>query len=509
MQGEETTRRELTPADYVAMIRRHWVLIAVLTILGPPIGYGASRVIPARYVSQTLVLVQPPSVPSTIVPSMDTTTMNQKLASLKQQLLSRSSLEPVIRQYGLYAKDIDKRPMDELVARLQAAIEVTPVAPLAETQSRDLPGFTVSVTLDDPHKAQSVCTQITSLFIQASNDDSVEQAQQVNQFLSEQLSEAKTALDAQDAKLAAFKSRYIGSLPDDEQTNLSLLTGLNTQLDAASQALARAQQDKNFTESMLQQQLAQSEAAADGQSPNTLEEQLATLKTQLATEQEIYKDDYPDVIKTKADIAALEKEIAATNATPAPAKDEKAGVESPQVAGLRAQIHGYDQVIAEKTREQEQLKEQIRLYESRVQQSPEVEEQYTELTRGRATANDSYNALLKEQTQAQMSGELNRQQQGEYFHVLDAANLPSQPSFPNRMIFTAGGLAGGLGLGLGLTLFFELKDTSFKSERDVEFALRLPVLAMIPAVEPVTTKRIDLPATVHGGGTNASLSLRA
>jgi len=508
MQGEETTRRELTPADYVAMIRRHWVLIAVLTVLGPPLGYGAARVIPPKYVSQTTVLVQPPSIPDKIVPSMDTTTMNQELASLQQQILSRSSLEPVIRQYGLYAKDINKTPMDQLVARLQLAIDVTAIAPLAETQSRDLPGFTVSVTLDDPHKAQDVCTQITSMFIQASNGDTVQHSQQVTQFLTEQLAEAKASLDAQDAKLAAFNSRYLGSLPDDKQTNLNLLTELNTQLDAASQAVARAQQDKTFAESMLQQQLANSQAAQDGQSPDTLEQQLALLKTQLATEREIYKDDYPDVIKTKGDITALEKQIAAANANTGATVKPKNTVASPQITALQAQINGYNDVIAEKTREEDQLKDQIKLYQSRVQQTPEVEEEYTELTRGRQTANDSYNALLKEQNEAEMSGELNQQQQGEYFHVLDAANLPSKPTFPKPLFFVGGGFAGGLGLGLALTLLIELKDTSFKSERDVEFALRLPVLAMIPAVEPVTTKKPNVPA-FQAVNPSAGMSLRA
>lgn len=506
MQGEETTRRELTPADYLAMIRRHWVLIAILTVLGPPIGYGVAHVIPARYVSQTLVLVQPPSVPDSIVPSMDTTTMNQKLASLKQQLLSRSSLEPVIRQNGLYSNDINKKPMDQLVTRLQQAVEVTAIAPLAEIQSRDLPGFTVSVTLDDAHKAQDVCAQITSMFIQASNGDTIQQSQQVTQFLTEQLAQSKAQLDAQDAKLAAFKSRYLGSLPDDKQTNLNLLTGLNTQLDATSEALARAQQDKTFAESMLQQQLSAADAAQTGQNPNTLEQQLAALKTQLATELETYKDDYPDVTRTKADIAALEKQIAVASTNKGETVAPNTAITSSQATALRAQIHGYEQTIAAKTREQEDLRSQIKLYESRIQQSPEVEQEYTELTRGRQTANDSYNALLKEQNQAQMSGELNRQQQGQYFHVLDPANLPSKPTFPNKLLFTAGGLAGGLGLGFGLTFLFELKDTSFKTERDVEFTLRLPVLALIPAVEPVTTKKVM--AAMHASPT-ASLSLRA
>ena len=102
----------------------------------------------------------------------------------------------------------------------------------------------------------------------------------------------------------------MGELPDDEQTNLNLLTGLTSQLDAATQALARAQQDKTFTESMLSQQVAAWQAAQTGQNPETLEQQLIALQTQLATLQSRYTDDYPDVIKAKNDIAALQKKIA-------------------------------------------------------------------------------------------------------------------------------------------------------------------------------------------------------
>jgi capsular polysaccharide biosynthesis protein len=72
--------------------------------------------------------------------------------------------------------------------------------------------------------------------------------------------------------------------------------------------------------------------------------------------------------------------------------------------------------------------------------------------------------------------------------VLDPANLPDKPSFPNRPLFALGGLAGGLGLGLGIAFFLEMKDSSFKTERDVEFALHLPVLAMVPAIEPLLAK---------------------
>jgi polysaccharide chain length determinant protein (PEP-CTERM system associated) len=484
------TQRELTPADYIAMFRRRWVLIVALAVIGPPLAYGVSLTLPSQYVSQTLVLVQQPTVPTEFVKPVDTTDISQRLASMQQQILSRSRLEPIIRQFGLYPNDVNRTSIDELVGRLQKAIEVTPVQPMAQTQAVNLPGFFVNVKLDNPRNAQQVCTAITSMFIEQSLSVRQQHSEDTTQFLSQQLADAKAQLDQQDAALATFKSRHSGSLPDEEQTNLNLLTGLTSQLDAATQALARAQQDKGFAESVLTQQITAWQASQSGRNPDTLEQQLTALQTQLASLEARYTDDYPDVIKAKSDIAALQKKLAENNnraVTTESDKPQRSLVEPGQITQLRAQVHTVEQVIAEKSREQEQIKQQIKLYQDRVQSSPVVEEQYKELTRGYQTALDSFNDLQRKRGESQMATELERQQEGEQFRVLDPANLPTKPSFPNRPLFAAGGLVGGIGLGLGLAFLLEMRDTSMRTERDVEFVLRLPVLAMVPEIGPLAT----------------------
>jgi polysaccharide chain length determinant protein (PEP-CTERM system associated) len=485
------TQRELTPGDYIAILRRRWVLIVIFAVIGPPLAYGVSLFLPSEYVSQTLVLVQQPTVPSDFVRPVDTTDISQRLSSMQQQILSRSRLEPIIRQFGLYPKEVNRTSIDELVARLQKAIEVTPVQPMAETQSVHLPGFFVNVKLDSPRNAQQVCTAITSMFIEQSLSVRQQHSEDTTQFLSQQLADAKTQLDQQDAALAAFKLRHSGSLPDEEQTNLNLLTGLTSQLDAATQALARAQQDKSFAESILTQQVAAWQASQSGRNPDTMDQQLTALQTQLASLEARYTEDYPDVIKTRNDIAVLQKKIAENDnqtATTESVKPPRPLAEPGQITQLRGQVHSFEQMIAEKSKEQEQIKQQIRLYQDRVQSSPVVEEQYKELTRGYQTALDSYNDLQKKRDQSQMATELERQQEGEQFRVLDPANLPDKPSFPNRALFAAGGLAGGLGLGLVLAFLLEMRDTSMRTERDVEFVLRLPVLAMVPEIGPLAAR---------------------
>jgi polysaccharide chain length determinant protein (PEP-CTERM system associated) len=506
------TERELTLADYMAMLRRRWMLIVVLALVGGPLAYGVSRLLPDRYKSQTLVLVERPSVPEKIVASLDNEDLSQRLSSMQQQILSRSRLEPIINQFGLYSGEVSKVPMEDLVGQLQKAIEVTPITPMAATQSQ-LPGFYVNVTMGNARTAQQVCTAVTSMFIEENLRLRQQHSEDTTQFLVTQLAEAKANLDEQDAKLAAFKSHYLGALPEQEQMNLNLLSNMTSQLDAATQALARAQQDKSFAESMLTQQIATWQATQTGHSPETLEQQLAALQTQLATLQSRYTDDYPDVIKIKNDISALKRQLATSDPHKpnADASKTKNTLEPSQIAQLRAQVHNLDQVIAEKAREQEQIKQQIKLYQERVQSSPAVEQQFKELTRGYQTALDSYNELQKKRDESAMSAELERKQQGEQFRVLDPANLPDKPSFPNRLLFAAGGLGGGLALGLGIAFLLEMKDSSLKTERDVEFALRLPVLAMIPEIQATpaeSVKRKEEPV-LAGVGAGSGQSERA
>src|SRR5690348_16225807 len=482
--------RELTPSDYMVMFRRRWILIVALTVAGGLLAYGISFVVPVKYQSQTLVLVEQPAVPTSYVAPVDNTDISERLASMQQQILSRARLEPIIRQTRLFSKDLDRVPMDDLVARLQAAIEVSPVQPMAETRAVSLPGFFVTVTLDTPQAAQQVCTAVTSLFIEENLQLRQEHSEDTTEFLTQQLNDAKVKLDAQDAKLAAFESQHLGTLPENEQTNLNILSGLNAQLGSMTQAISSTQQSKSFTESMLSEQLALWHQSQSDHSPQTLAQQLTALQSHLAELKARYTDDYPDVIKTKNDIAALQVRIqkGAENKDSTPVKPQSGEVEPVEIAQLRAQLTGFDQRLALQNKELDRIKEAISANQARIQSSPSIEQQYKELTRGYQTALESYNDLLKKRDSAAMATSLEHQQRSEQFRVLDPANLPDTPSFPNRPKFVGGGVTLGLSSGFGLALLLGLRDTSMRTERDVELSLQLPVLCIIPSIDPLSLK---------------------
>jgi uncharacterized protein involved in exopolysaccharide biosynthesis len=263
--------------------------------------------------------------------------------------------------------------------------------------------------------------------------------------------------------------------------------GMNTQLEAVSQVLSRAQQDKTYMESLLAQQIAAWQATKAGTDPVTLEQQLTRMESELVPLEARYTADHPDVIKARNDIAQLRKKIEqAKSAQPeVPDKEDASRLTEPaQIAQLRGQIHQAEVIIKEKTREQDRLQEQIKIYQARVQLSPVVEQQYKELTRDYETALAFYNDFLDKKNQSEVATDMERRQQGEQFRVMDSANLPEKPSFPNRPLFAGGGLAAGLGIGLGLTMLQELKDKSMRNERDIEVILNLPTLGLIPDVGP-------------------------
>jgi polysaccharide chain length determinant protein (PEP-CTERM system associated) len=484
-KDKDMVRREITLDDALSIVRRWWPLLLALSLIGGGSGYAISQVLPKKFTSQTLVLVQGPTVLTDYVRPVVSDDINQRLAAMQQQILSRSRLEPVIKELNLFPAESPGLPTEELVDRLRKAVTISPIHPMAETRAQNLPGFTISVVFNEPRIAQQICSRITSMFLEENVQLRHDQAEQTTDFLVTELNDAKAKLDEQDAKFAVFKARYIGSLPDEEQRNLNILTGLTSQLEAATQTLDRAQQDKNFVESQLSQQLAAQQATENGRNPAQAQELLLVLQSRLADLQSKYTDDYPDVVTAKNNIAALKKKILETEElqkTAPPDKPVKAAAEPPQIQQLRVQLYQYNQMIKEKAALQEEVQKQIRLYQARVQSSPVIEQEYKQLTRDYQTALGFYTELLAKKQQSQMAANLDRRQQGEQFRVLDSANLPDNPSFPKMPLFVAEGFGGGLALGVGIIVLLEALDTSLKSERDVEVTLNLPVIAMIPTL---------------------------
>jgi polysaccharide chain length determinant protein (PEP-CTERM system associated) len=473
---------EIALADVKRVLRRYWWIPPLSIVVLGSLGFGAALVLPKKYTSDTRVLVEQPVVSADYVKPVVTADLNMRLASMKAQVLSGPQLQPIIEKLNLYPDQRANTAMEDLVGQLQKTVDVKLLEPMPGSGGRP-PGFQVSVTFDKPEMAQKICTEVTSMFMEQNARRRMEQSQKTNQFMGKELETAKANLDEQDQKLAQFKRQYLGTLPEEEGPNITLLTGLNTQMDAATQALNRATQDKAFNETMLSQQEANWTATLNGgpQNPDTMEQQLAALQEQLSLMLLRYTPEHPDVLKLKSQIEALKVRMSGDPGTRSPVDPTQAKLHEPaQIQQLRARVKQDDLNIADLTKRQTRIQEQIQAMQARVQASPMVEERYKELTRSYQTAQQIYNELLKKQSDSSIAKDLEHDQESEVFQVLDPPSYPQSPSFPKMYQFILGGLGGGFALALGILYLLAALDKAMYSERDVEKCLKLPVLVSVP-----------------------------
>src|SRR6202163_1230091 len=361
--------RELTMDDYLAMLRRRLKVILIPALLAPLAGCAVSYAFSPKFTSQSTVLVEGQKVPDSLVQSVITSDFTQRIQTLSQQVLSPNRLRPMIQSLGLVKPDEENKLIEDIQHNMTVEPVITSMSAAGKKKKpsasdEPVPGFNVNYSDSDPVRAQKICNAMALLIVDENLRSRAEVAKGTTDFLGRQVEDAKRAIDEQDSKLAAFKKQYMGQLPSDVDNNMRMLMSLNTQLDATTQTLARAQQDKAYTESMLAQQTAAWKSSQNSTNPQTLEQQLTTLQGQLMQLQARYTDDHPDVIKTKADIAEIEKKLkqinAAAAANTATDNNEKASAtEPPEIRQLRLQIHQYQVVIEQATLDQKRLQSSI------------------------------------------------------------------------------------------------------------------------------------------------------
>jgi len=492
---------EQTPSniqDYLAIgLRRKWYIIIPL-VLCALASFGVYKYLPKVYKTTTLILVQPQTVPENYVRPTITDSMANRLNTISQEILSRTRLEKVIQEFNLYA-DIRKRlPLEEIIEIMQKAIEVKVQEPRRDRRDQTTNSFSISYEGEEPKTVMMVTNKLASLIIEENLKVRESQAEGTSEFLTKELQSMDEQLKRKEQDIRNFRERSMGQLPQQLDANLRILERLQQQIKTTNESL-RAAEDRSI---VIQSQIellkkreptqvvrvgSQGNIIVDrGEDP--LVTQLRNLKRDLAIAQSKYKETHPDVVDLKKKIADLEPKVkdlmGRTQEGRVSAQNLPPPTLDPETQRLLTQYNEqYHAAVLEAKRlreEEKELKQQITLYQRRIEDTPRREQELTLLTRDYELLKTNYQSLMDKKIQSQMAENLERKQQGEQFKILDPARLPEKPIKPDRNKILLIGCVIGLAAGLGLVWFRESMDRSFHTVSDIEGYLEIPVLATIP-----------------------------
>ena len=452
--------------------RRKW--IAVLAFVGPlAIVLGVLAFMPKLYEAKATVLVERQQMPESLVKPTVANELEMRLHAIHEEVLSRARLEELITHFNLYpelrGKDgVTRAAMERLRGdiKLEKKTERSMV-----TREPTTVAFTVSYRDPDPVKAAEVTNALARFYVVSNAKKRERAANATASFLKVELEQTKQTLDVQEKRVGEYKKKNVGALPDQVQMNMLTIERLYSELrmnrDSQMRLAERAETPGMGGGIDLPPQ--QDRAAA----------RLALLRQELTELSTRYTDKYPDVVAKKQEIADLEKEVASAprrggpNFAQAPAQRPRTS--DGRLATLRA--------------EEQQLIDRIASYQKRVEDTPRREQEFQELARDYETTKELYRSLRQRYEEALLGENVEQQQRGEMFRIVEQALPPDAPSVPRTGRLALLGIMASLGLAAVIVMVTEQVDTSFHSIDDLRAHIGGPVVTAIPHIVTIADER--------------------
>lgn len=509
-------RRPLDMEDYIDVLRRHRAWLLGPTFAALVVSVVVAFLWPDTYRSSAMIRVIPSQVNERLAPQVINAEMSQRVSSMANEILSRTTLTNIINSFQLYPRDRKRLPNEDIVENMRKDIKIGAVGLLATQPGERVNAFRISYDYSDRILAQKVCAELVSKFIDANLRTTQTQMSSADDFFKEQLEARRKRLEEIDQKLTAFRVQNQGRLPEQISATVSQLSAMENRMSNMNSGIQRASQDKMLLESrlsILKDQLRQSSQPLAIQNEareqrervvsdrlSSIDRDILNMETNLAAMLENYRDTHPDVQRRRSELAVLKKrrdiiasEEEAKKAAPAPAPEKTRSLSVAQIREVReleSQIAATQSMIEAKRVEIENLQRdynaataQSRALQGQISAMPVGEARYDELLRERAMAKEQYEETSKKSNISDDQVRLINRKQSESLELLDAANTPQQPTEPNRYLIVGTGVALGIFIGLFIVAAREMKDTTLKSLKDVRAYTQLTVLGSVPLLE--------------------------
>ena len=485
--------RQRKPSEYLKILqRRKWLVILPTIAIGIAVAYVVYR-LPDVYESSTLIVVRPSTLPKNVVSAVTEDNLTRQLAGIQQVVSSRSSLEPLVQKYDLYKTErLRGEPIESVINMMRMDINVK-----VNTSRNDITnGFNISYRYRDAKTAQAITSELAGKYISVQTQNQVNSGAAAKQFIDNEVSKAREELAAIDKQRVDFMSTHVGTLPTEATSLFNQLSGLREEQKALIAEVGRLQDRRAALTSQLAV-LKQSrdqiiiDTAENITDPKTtqgwsqLVSRKAALEGELTRLEQEYKPIHPDVIAKKKEVEQIKEQMDSQIADwkdKIKTKQEKLEKNpSPAITQAEAEIKLAEGEIR---RQQNMLagnEKAIAAIVERINNVPGVEVALGAIEREYSTKKSAYDDLLEKQQNIGLNAEAVTQQQGEGIEVIDAANLPSKPVAPKRLLLGVLGIGVGLGLGLVMVGVFEgPRLLTIQNSDDARHYTGLPVLLTVP-----------------------------
>ncbi len=532
-----------TLGDYVQVLRRRKAQMIWPALVLMLLAVILTVALPAVYQSSATILIEDQDIPQELVRSTITTYADQQLQVIGQRVMTTANLGSIIKKYNLYASMRKKSTIAAVLDKMRDDINLEMVSadivdPRSGRPTQTTIAFTLSYDSESPELAQKVASEIASLYLTENIKTRTEKTEDTSNFLLQEGDKLKKQILDIEEKLAAFKEKNAGRLPELVQLNTQLMDRTERELAGIDTKVRALVERKAYLEAELSQ-INPNVAilSKTGRPIMGPEERLKALKANYPLLLASYTDEHPDVIRTLDEIKSLEKTLGITKDTrglqlqlnqrvaelatarkkysdehpevnklkqivaslKAAIKQEsgkRAGQpasitrpDNPAYIQLMAQMNAASTEIASYSKQQSKLKIKLSDLEQRLLDTPQVEREYRSLTRDYENASLRYQEIKAKQMSAQMGEELEKGQKGERLSMIEPPLLPEKPIKPNRMAILFLGFIFSIAGGVGTVAVAESMSQSVRGPASIIKLFDVPPMAIIPYMETEQTVR--------------------